>query len=60
MTNYLEQVLKSKLRQIAKDVQQDPLAVWQNLFLERFLVRLSRSPYQNHFVLKGGLLLSNF
>ena len=60
MTNPLELALKSKLRQIAKDVQQDPLAVWQNLFLERFLVRLARSPYQHHFVLKGGLLLSKY
>ncbi len=60
MTNPLELALKSKLRQIAKDAQQDPLAIWQNLFLERFLVRLARSPYQHHFVLKGGLLLSKY
>jgi hypothetical protein len=60
MTNPLEQILKSKLRQIAKDANQDPLAIWQSLFLERFLVRLSRSPYQRHFVLKGGLLLSKY
>ena len=60
MTNHLEQALKSKLRQIAKDAQQDTLAVWQNLFLERFLVRLANSPYQHHFVLKGGLLLSKY
>jgi predicted nucleotidyltransferase component of viral defense system len=60
MTNPLEQALKSKLQQIAKDVQQDPLAIWQNLFLERFLVRLAHSPYQHHFVLKGGILLSKY
>jgi predicted nucleotidyltransferase component of viral defense system len=60
MTSHLEQALKSKLRQIAKDAKQDPLAIWQNLFLERFLVRLARSPYQHHFVLKGGLLLSKY
>lgn len=60
MTQSLEQALKSKLRQIAKETQQDPLAVWQNLFLERFLVRLARSSYQHHFVLKGGMLLSKY
>jgi predicted nucleotidyltransferase component of viral defense system len=60
MTSHLEQALKSKLRQIAKDTHQNPLAIWQNLFLERFLVRLVRSPYQHHFVLKGGLLLSKY
>ncbi|WP_408629871.1 nucleotidyl transferase AbiEii/AbiGii toxin family protein [Amycolatopsis aidingensis] len=26
--------------------------------LERFLYRLSRSPYADHFTLKGGLLLA--
>lgn len=56
----LEKSLKAKIRQIATDSHQDPLAVWQNLFLERFLVRLARSSYQNHFVLKGGHLLSKY
>jgi predicted nucleotidyltransferase component of viral defense system len=60
MTTDLENSLKSKLRQIAKERQQDPLAIWQNLMLERFLVRLARSDYEGHFILKGGHLLAKY
>ncbi len=56
----LEKSLKAKIRQIAKEGKQDPLAIWQNLILERFLVRLSRSFYHDRFILKGGHLLSKY
>lgn len=60
MTASLEQSIKSKLRVIAKESNRDPADLWQTLMLERFLVRLSRSPHQGHFVLKGGVLLSKY
>lgn len=35
-----------------------PAEIWQNVITERFLVRLCRSPYHAHFILKGGVLLA--
>ena len=60
MTSDLEKSLKAKLRSIAQEKKRDPADLWQNLMLERFLVRLSRSPYGSHFILKGGLLLAKY
>lgn len=51
---------KAKLRAIAKEKNRDPADLWQNLTLERFLVRLAKSEYAKHFVLKGGILLSKY
>jgi len=34
--------------------------LWQNLVLERFLVRLSQSEYAPQFILKGGVLLAHY
>ena len=60
MTSDLEKSLKAKLRSIAQEKKRDPADLWQNLMLERFLVRLSRSSYGSHFILKGGLLLAKY
>lgn len=60
MTTDLEKSFKAKLRTIAKEKNRDPADLWQNLTLERFLVRLARSKYRDHFVLKGGILLSKY
>lgn len=60
MTVDLEKSLKAKLRSIAKEKSRDPADLWQNLILERFLVRLSQSSYKNQFILKGGILLSKY
>lgn len=35
-----------------------PEEVWQNVIVERFLIRLCLSPYHSHFILKGGSLLA--
>lgn len=48
------------MRAIAIDKNRDPADLWQILMLERFLVRLAHSPYRNHFVLKGAILLSKY
>lgn len=60
MTSDLEKSFKAKLRMIAKEKNRDPADLWQTLTLERFLVRLARSDYCKHFILKGGILLSKY
>ena len=60
MTSDLEKSFKAKLRAIAKEKNRDPADLWQNLTLERFLVRLAKSEYRKNFVLKGGILLSKY
>ena len=60
MTSSLEHSFKSRLRNIAREKRLDPAQLWQNLVLERFLVRLSRSAHAPHFILKGGVLLSHY
>ncbi len=60
MTSDFEKSFKAKLRAIAKEKNRDPADLWQNLTLERFLVRLAHSKYREHFVLKGGILLSKY
>ncbi len=60
MTSDLEKSFKAKLRAIAKEKNRDPADLWQSITLERFLVRLARSKYREHFVLKGGILLSKY
>lgn len=58
MTSALEQSFKKRLSLIAKERNLTPAEIWQNVITERFLVRLCRSSYHSHFVLKGGTLLA--
>lgn len=60
MTSDLEKSLKAKLRSVALEKERDPADVWQNLMLERFLVRLSHSNHRHHFILKGAILLAKY
>ncbi|PIS02578.1 MAG: hypothetical protein COT85_04655 [Chlamydiae bacterium CG10_big_fil_rev_8_21_14_0_10_42_34] len=60
MTHSFEQSFKKRLQLIAKERNVTPAEVWQNVITERFLVRLCRSPYHSHFVLKGGTLLARY
>lgn len=60
MTTDVEKSFKAKLRNIAKEANRNPADLWQSLVLERFLVRLSLSPYRHCFILKGGVLLSKY
>ncbi|HAB98825.1 MAG TPA: hypothetical protein DCE71_03275 [Parachlamydiales bacterium] len=60
MTSALEQSFKKRLQLIAKERNVTPAEVWQNVITERFLVRLCRSPYHSHCVLKGGTLLARY
>lgn len=60
MTTDLEKSFKARLRTVAKETGRDPADLWQNLILERFLVRLAQSRYHDRFILKGAVLLSKY
>ncbi|NLD34703.1 MAG: nucleotidyl transferase AbiEii/AbiGii toxin family protein [Clostridiales bacterium] len=49
--------IKARLRNLAVENKKPFDYVLTHYFIERFLYRLSVSPYAGHFVLKGGLLL---
>lgn len=51
--------LKGQIRYFAKKRNLQPQEVLQMFLLERILERLSKSPYKNNFILKGGLLISS-
>ena len=51
--------LKGAIRNIAKEKSLHAQEVLQIFMFERILDRLSQSPYQKNFVLKGGLLISS-
>lgn len=55
-----ETALKERLKTIAKEKETTLNKVWKQLLLERFLARLSSSPYQDKFIFKGGLLLAQY
>lgn len=49
--------LKSKVAKLASESQVKVQEIWDKYFFEAFLIRLSKSPYKEDFVLKGGYLL---
>jgi len=44
---------------MAKETHVDHQAIMQSYFLERLLERISVSPYNQNFILKGGLLIAS-
>lgn len=58
MTSSLEQSFKKRLSLIARERNLTPAEIWHNVITERFLMRLCKSPYHPHFILKGGTLLA--
>jgi len=50
--------LKAIIKNIAKEKSISAQLVMQNFMMERLLERISLSPYQNHFILKGGFLIA--
>ncbi|MGD2169890.1 MAG: nucleotidyl transferase AbiEii/AbiGii toxin family protein [Chlamydiota bacterium] len=58
MTEDIEKAFKARIRNLAREQNIDPAILWQNLVLERFLVRLIQSRHASQFILKGGILLS--
>lgn len=55
-----ESALKERLKVIASEKKIPFNKIWKQLLLERFLVRLSESAYQDKFIFKGGLLLAQY
>lgn len=53
-----EQALKNRLKAIAREQNTTFNEAWKRLLLERFLYRISQSPYSGNFIFKGGFLLS--
>ena len=51
--------LKALLKNYAARCGVPAQVALQNYMFERFLERLSRSPYRDHFVIKGGMLVSH-
>lgn len=51
--------IKGKIRSLAEKKNLKSQEVLQIYFFERFLERLSKSPYKNNFVIKGGFLISS-
>ena len=51
--------LKDKVRNISHGDNQTAQMLIRNFIMERFLERVSISPYRNNFILKGGMLLAS-
>ena len=51
--------LKAIIKNIAKEKKISAILVLQNYMLERFLERVSISPYRNNFIIKGGFLIAS-
>ncbi len=55
-----EQALKERIKYIANSENRKFNQVWRDLILERLLMRLARSSFNNQLIFKGGLLLSRY
>ena len=51
--------LKAKVKNVAKEKKISAQLVLQNYMLERFLERVSFSPYWDNFIIKGGFLIAS-
>lgn len=61
MKKYLsENAIKNRLKNIALEQKREFNNLLKQLYLERFLARLAKSKFANHFVFKGGQLLSYY
>ncbi|HLB52774.1 MAG TPA: nucleotidyl transferase AbiEii/AbiGii toxin family protein, partial [Chlamydiales bacterium] len=60
MKSAIEQSIKEKIKALSKERGSTFAETWRNLILERFLTRLSLSPYKENFILKGGTLLAKY
>ena len=55
-----ENKIKDQLKKLAIEQRRDFNSLLKQLHLERFLARLARSKFTDHFVFKGGQLLSYY
>lgn len=50
--------LKDLIRNLSKEKSADAQILMRNYMMERFLERVSKSEYKEHFILKGGMLVA--
>ncbi|MDE0150878.1 MAG: nucleotidyl transferase AbiEii/AbiGii toxin family protein [Bdellovibrionales bacterium] len=61
MKKYLsENAIKDRLKNLAFEQKREFNNLLKQLYLERFLARLAQSEFADHFVFKGGQLLSYY
>ncbi|WP_125766684.1 nucleotidyl transferase AbiEii/AbiGii toxin family protein [Lapidilactobacillus wuchangensis] len=53
------QQFKAKVRNLAKEKQIDPQILMQEVALDEIVDRISRSPYRDNLILKGGFLIAS-
>lgn len=53
------QQFKAKVRNLAKEKQIDPQILMQKVALDEIVDRISRSPYRDNLILKGGFLIAS-
>lgn len=53
------QQFKAKVRNLAKQKGIDPQILMQEVVLDEIVDRISRSPYRDHLILKGGFLIAS-
>ncbi|EGP5708334.1 nucleotidyl transferase AbiEii/AbiGii toxin family protein [Enterococcus faecium] len=51
--------LKAKVKNISREKEVDPQLVLRHFMMEKFLEKISESPYHDKFVLKGGFLIGS-
>ena len=60
MSKRTEQSIKSKLKNISKELNTPFNSLLETLFLERILVRIGKSKYADKLIFKGGMCLAQF
>ncbi len=53
------QQFRAKVRNLAKEKQIDPQILMQEVALDEIVDRISRSPYRDNLILKGGFLIAS-
>ena len=51
--------LKAKVRNLSGSDSNKALMLFRNYFMQRFLERIAKSEYRDHFILKGGMLVAS-
>jgi predicted nucleotidyltransferase component of viral defense system len=60
MSQSKEQSIKEKVKTIAQQQGRTFNDVWQEVVLERWLARLSKSKYRKNFIFKGAMCLLRY
>ncbi len=60
MNQSIERSIKDRVKRIALDQGREFGAVWLEVVLERWLARIHKSNYKEHFIFKGGMCLREY